>query len=391
MEYSFSKSMEALPFSKIRVMMEEANRMERDGQSVIHLELGRPDFVTPKVISDACVQSLEQGDVFYTSNYGLPPLRQAIANKLYRDNDLAYQPEEILVTVGLSEAIYCCFAALLEAGDEVLVPDPGWLNYFHVPRFFGATPVSYPLDADRGFEIDPEVLEKLVTPRTKAIVLISPHNPTGAVLGREVLQEVARIAIQNNLYVFSDEIYEKLIYDEGVRHISIASLEGMKERTLTLNGFSKAYSMTGWRLGYVAADQEIINVLVRAHQHIATCAVPFVQKAGIAALEKAEPDVRAMVGQFRERRDYIAQAINAIPGLSCLRPKGAFYLFVAITGTGMTSDQAAEFFLRKAHVALVTGRAFGSAGEGYLRLSYASGMQELMQAASQMEAALAGR
>lgn len=384
MDYTFSKAMECLPFSGIRVMMEEATRLEQSGREIIHLELGRPDFITPQRIRDACWESLEQGDVFYTSNYGKPQLRQAIAEKLLRDNGIPYQAEEILVTTGLSEAIYCSCAALLDSGDEILIPDPGWLNYNHVPRFFGAVPIPYCLRAQEDFQIDLRELERSLTPRTKAIVLISPHNPTGSVLQESTLKAIAEFAIRNNLYVFSDEIYEKIIFDEDSPHISIAALPGMKERTLTFNGFSKAYSMTGWRLGYVAADKKLISGIVRAHQYITTCAASFAQQAAITALKECEPDVQNMVREFKLRRDFIVKAVNRMPLVSCNKPNGAFYLFIDIRGMGMDSRCAADYFLQKAGVAMVPGSCFGANGEGYLRLSYSNSMEALNKATQRM-------
>ena len=266
-----AQRMENLPFSGIRVMMERANQMQKMGEDVIHMEIGRPDFDTPQVIKDAAYDSIRRGNVFYTSNYGTPELRKAIAGKLKRDNGVEYTPEEILVTIGVGEGTYAAVAAFLNPGDEVLVPDPVWLNYIHVPNFFGAVPVSYPLREENEFQIDLKQLEALITGKTRMLVINSPGNPTGVVQSYETLKGLADLAIRHDLIVVSDEIYEKLVYG-GEKHISIASLPGMKERTITLNGFSKCYSMTGWRLGYAAAPVEFIKAMVRVHQYINTCA-----------------------------------------------------------------------------------------------------------------------
>ena len=244
--------MEALPFSEIRVMMEKATQMQKNGEDVIHMEIGRPDFDTPQVIKEAANQALANGNVFYTSNYGTPELRQAIADKLKRDNGIDYKAEEILVTIGVGEGTYAAVAAFTEPGDEILVPDPVWLNYIHVPHFFGAVPVSYKLREENDYQIDLDEIEGLITSKTRMLVINTPGNPTGVVQSQETLEKLAEIAKKHDLIVVSDEIYEKLVYD-GARHVSIAALPGMKERTITLNGFSKCYSMTGWRLGYVAA------------------------------------------------------------------------------------------------------------------------------------------
>ena len=380
--------MEALPFSEIRVMMEKATQMQKNGEDVIHMEIGRPDFDTPEIIKQAANTALANGNVFYTSNYGTPELRQAIADKLKRDNGVDYKAEEILVTIGVGEGTYAAVAAFTEPGDEILVPDPVWLNYIHVPHFFGAVPVSYALKEENDYQIDLDQIESLITPKTKMLVINSPGNPTGVVQSRETLERLADIAKKHNLIVVSDEIYEKLVYGDA-KHISIASLPGMKERTITLNGFSKCYSMTGWRLGYVAAPVEFIKAMVLVHQYINTCAPSFVQEAGITALEKAEPDVQEMVKEYQRRRDYAVSAINAIDGLSCKTPGGAFYIFVNIKSLNKTSAEVADYLLEHAKVAAVPGSAFGPQGEGYIRLSYACSYERIVEAMERIQKAIA--
>lgn len=380
--------MEALPFSEIRVMMEKATQMQKNGEDVIHMEIGRPDFDTPQVIKDAANTALANGNVFYTSNYGTPELRQAIADKLKRDNGIDYKAEEILVTIGVGEGTYAAVAAFTEPGDEILVPDPVWLNYIHVPHFFGAVPVSYALKEENDYQIDLDQIESLITPKTKMLVINTPGNPTGVVQSYETLEKLADIAKKHNLIVVSDEIYEKLVYD-GAKHVSIAALPGMKERTITLNGFSKCYSMTGWRLGYAAAPVEFIKAMVRVHAYINTCAPSFVQEAGITALEKAEPDVQEMVKEYQRRRDYAVSAINAIDGLSCKTPGGAFYIFVNIKALGRTSAEMADYLLDHAKIAAVPGSAFGPEGEGYIRLSYACSYERIVEAMERLKKAVA--
>ncbi len=380
--------MEALPFSEIRVMMERATQMQKNGEDVIHMEIGRPDFDTPEVIKQAANTALANGNVFYTSNYGTPELRQAIADKLKRDNGIDYKAEEILVTIGVGEGTYAAVAAFTEPGDEILVPDPVWLNYIHVPHFFGAVPVSYKLREENDYQIDLNEIEGLITPKTKMLVINTPGNPTGVVQSRDTLEKLADIAKKHDLIVVSDEIYEKLVYD-GARHVSIAALPGMKERTITLNGFSKCYSMTGWRLGYAAAPVEFIKAMVRVHAYINTCAPSFVQEAGITALEKAEPDVQEMVKEYQRRRDYAVSAINAIDGLSCKTPGGAFYIFVNIKSLGRTSAEMADYLLDHAKIAAVPGSAFGPQGEGYIRLSYACSYERIVEAMERLRKAVA--
>ena len=380
--------MEALPFSEIRVMMERATQMQKNGEDVIHMEIGRPDFDTPQVIKDAANKALANGNVFYTSNYGTPELRQAIADKLKRDNGIDYKAEEILVTIGVGEGTYAAVAAFTEPGDEILVPDPVWLNYIHVPHFFGAVPVSYKLREENDYQIDLDEIEGLITPKTRMLVINTPGNPTGVVQSRETLEKLADIAKKHDLIVVSDEIYEKLVYD-GAKHVSIAALPGMKERTITLNGFSKCYSMTGWRLGYAAAPVEFIKAMVRVHAYINTCAPSFVQEAGITALEKAEPDVQEMVKEYQRRRDYAVSVINAIDGLSCKTPGGAFYIFVNIKSLGKTSAEMADYLLDHAKIAAVPGSAFGPQGEGYIRLSYACSYERIVEAMERLKKAVA--
>ena len=380
--------MEALPFSEIRVMMERATQMQKNGEDVIHMEIGRPDFDTPEIIKQAANTALANGNVFYTSNYGTPELRQAIADKLKRDNGIDYKAEEILVTIGVGEGTYAAVAAFTEPGDEILVPDPVWLNYIHVPHFFGAVPVSYKLREENDYQIDLNEIEGLITPKTRMLVINTPGNPTGVVQSRETLEKLADIAKKHDLIVVSDEIYEKLVYD-GARHVSIAALPGMKERTITLNGFSKCYSMTGWRLGYAAAPLEFIKAMVRVHAYINTCAPSFVQEAGITALEKAEPDVQEMVKEYQRRRDYAVSAINAIDGLSCKTPGGTFYIFVNIKSLGRTSAEMADYLLDHAKIAAVPGSAFGPQGEGYIRLSYACSYERIVEAMERLKKAVA--
>jgi len=380
--------MEALPFSGIRVMMEKANKMQKAGEDVIHMEIGRPDFDTPQVIKDAAYASLQKGRVFYTSNYGTPELRQAVAAKLNRENHIDYKPEEILVTIGVTEGTYIAMGAFLNPGDEVLVPNPVWLNYIHVPHFFGAVPVSYSLKEENDYQLDLQEVEGLITPKTKMMVINSPANPTGGVQSQKTLEALAKIAKQHDLIVISDEIYEKLIYGE-TKHVSIASLPGMKERTITLNGFSKCYSMTGWRLGYVAAPVELIKAMVRAHMYMNTCASSFVQDAGVTALEKGEPEVQKMVQEYQRRRDYAVKAINAIDGLSCKKPEGAFYIFMNIKSLGKTSAEIANYFLEEAKVATVAGSAFGPLGEGYIRISYACSYERIVEGLERIKKAVA--
>lgn len=387
MAFKTATRMEALPFSGIRAVMEKATKMQQAGENIIHMEIGRPDFDTPEKIKKAANDSLAAGHVFYTSNYGTPELRKAITVYEKEKNGIEYDPSEVLVTVGVGEATFAAMDAFLESGDEVLVPNPVWLNYIHVPTALGATPVTYSLTEKNDYQIDFEELESKITQRTKMIVIVDPSNPTGGVFSKQTLERLAEIAVEHDLLVLSDEIYEQLTYD-GEKHTSIASLPGMKDRTIKLSGFSKAYSMTGWRLGYMCASKEIISACVRVHQYTVTCASSFAQDAAVTAIYDCDDDVEAMRQEYQKRKDYVVKALNEIEGVTTNDPKGAFYIFVNIKSFGKISYDMAEYLLEEAKVALVPGSAFGTEGEGYLRISYATGLDELKEACARIKTAL---
>lgn len=388
MNYHIAARMDRMAPSGIRKVNEKALAMERAGEKVLHFEIGRPDFDTPEYIKQAANQALAQGKVHYTSNFGLMELRQAIADKLKRENHVDYKASEVLVTVGLSEAVFAVLASLLDEGDELLVPDPVWLNYINVPNLLGAKAVTYSLKEENGYQMDLDEVRSKITSKTRGIVIVTPNNPTGGVLEEDVLKELAEIAKANDLMVIADEIYERLVYD-GAKHVSIASLPGMKERTFTMNGMSKAYAMDGWRLGYVAAPEEYITVMNKFHQHNTTCAPNFVQVASIAALTQEGDEVREMVKEYQRRRDYAVQAINAIDGISCLCPKGAFYIFINCKQLGKTSAELSQYFLEQAKIALVPGDVFGPGGEGYLRMSFAASYESIVEGCERLKAAVA--
>ena len=387
MSAKIASRMDRMAPSGIRKVNEKALAMERAGETVIHFEIGRPDFDTPEYIKKAAFQALSEGRVHYTSNFGLMELRQAIAEKLNRENGIGYKPSEVLVTVGLSEAVFAVLAAILEEGDELLVPDPVWLNYINVPNLLGAKAVTYGLKEETGFQLDLDEIRAKITDKTRAIVIVTPNNPTGGVLCEEVLKELAEIAISNDLMVISDEIYERLIYD-GAKHISIASLPWMKERTFTMNGMSKDYAMDGWRLGYVAAPEEYILVMNKFHQHNTTCAPNFVQMAAIAALTQEDDEVSTMVREYQRRRDYAVKAINEIEGISCQCPKGAFYIFINCKSLGMKSADLSAYLLENAKIALVPGDVFGPGGEGYLRMSFANSYENIVEGCKRLKEAV---
>lgn len=380
--------LKSVPFSGIRRIMAEAGKLEKDGASVVHLEIGRPDFDTPVHIKEAAKAALDRGDVHYTPNLGTIGLRQAIARKLKSDNGLEYDPEsEILVTVGASEAVFLAAAAFLNPGDGLLVPDLGWVNYYSVPGIVGARLETFQVREQASFRPEAAAVAAAVTPSTRVIVLCSPGNPTGAVLNAQGLEGIARLAQERDLLVMADEIYEKLVYD-GARHVSIASLPGMRQRTLVINGFSKAYSMTGWRLGYVAGPKELVAAMVRVHQNLTTCAVSFAQAGAVAALDGPQDCVVSMVAEFQRRRNMLVEALNKMPGITCAMPEGAFYVFPNVRAFGMTSEDLAMYLLREAHIAVVAGTSFGPGGEGYLRISYANSYDQIQEGMQRMATAL---
>lgn len=377
-----------LPFSGIRKVFEAANRLRAQGIDVVDMTMGRPDFDTPVHIKKAAEKALDAGKVHYTSNYGIPELTKAISRKMREDNGLEYDANgEILVTLGASEAVYAAMSAFLSPGDEVIVPTPAWLNYVFVPRMLGATSVTVPLREENNFALAVEDVEAKITPKTKMLILVTPNNPTGGVMLEKDIKRIAELAVKHNFLVISDEIYEHLIYDGG-KHISIAAYPGMKERTITINGVSKAYSMTGWRIGWAAAHKNLIQSMVRYHQYMVSSANSFSQYGAVEALEGPQECVKKMVAEFKRRRDLMVSSIKDMPKISCVNPPGAFYIFANIKGMNMTSVEASDFFLEKAAVAAVPGTAFGDDGEGYLRFAYSNSYENIQRAMVNMKEAL---
>lgn len=352
-------------------------------KDVISLGVGEPDFVTPTHICDAAIAAIRAGDTHYTSNYGTVALREAIAHELTTRYGITYDPRtEILATVGVSEALDDALRAVIDPGDEVLTPDPGYVAYEAGIIFAGGSAVAVPTYAANGFEPQAADFAARITPRTKAILIGSPNNPTGAVISRTQLLGIAKLAQEHDLLVISDEIYSRLVY--GVEHIAVASLPGMWERTITLNGFSKAYAMTGWRIGYAAAPQHIIEAMLKVHQYAIMCAATDSQAAALEALQHGEPDVQMMVTEYARRRQLMVDGFNRI-GLTCHAPKGAFYVFPNISSTGMTPDAFTEALIKEEHVAVVPGTAFGEAGANHVRCAYCTAYDKLEEALVRIE------
>jgi aspartate aminotransferase len=360
---------------------DRARQLKSQGIDVIDLGGGDPDFITPEHIRAAATEAMNAGDTHYVASAGIPGLRKAIADKLRTDNGIDVDPNGgVIVTPGGKQALFEATLAFVEAGVDVMIPEPAWVSYGPMVELSGGTVVPVPLDPDDNWRLTAESLSTAWTPGSRILLINSPNNPTGRVLDEAELGAVAAFAQERDLLVFSDEMYEKILYD-GQRHTSIATLSGMAERTLVFNGLSKAYAMTGWRLGYVAGPRPYLEQIEKVHSHSVTCATSFVQKAGVIALSGPQEFIGQMVSAWDRRRRNLSERLNAVNGISCPLVEGAFYAFADVRGAGMTSTQAAELFLLEAHVAVTPGIAFGAAGEGHVRLSFATS-DDLLEAAA---------
>ena len=374
-----SQRVQSVPPSGIRRFFDIAATMK----NVISLGIGEPDFVTPRPILQAGVDSLLRGETAYTSNSGVYELRQALSAHLNRMYQVHYDPEhELLITVGVSEALYLAMTAILDPGDEVIVPEPCFVAYTPEVTFAGGVPVTIATKVEDAFQVTAEAIERAITPRTKALLIGYPNNPTGAVMSRENLIALGQVAAAHDLVVISDEIYDRLVY--GSAHVCFAALPGMRERTITLGGFSKGYAMTGWRLGYAAAPAELLGAMRKVHQYTIMSAPTTAQAAGLEALQSGEPFVQAMVAEYDRRRRLLVGGLNTL-GLECFEPKGAFYAFPSVARSGMADEEFAEALLSEEEVAVVPGSAFGASGAGYVRMVYATAYEKIEEALNRME------
>lgn len=379
MSIPISKTVIGLKKSGIRKFFDIVSEMK----DVISLGVGEPDFDTPWHIREEGIYALEKGKTFYTSNAGLKELRYEISNYLKRTQNIIYNPDnEIIVTVGGSEAIDIGLRAMVNVGDEVIIPQPSYVSYEPCTVLAGATPVIIDLKEENEFRLTANELKNAITNKTRILILPFPNNPTGAIMEQKDLEEIARVCIENDIYVMSDEIYGELSYKE--KHVSIASIAGMKERTILINGFSKAYAMTGWRLGYACGPKEIIEQMVKIHQYAIMCAPTTSQYSAVEALKKGAEDVKLMRESYNQRRRFLMNAFKEM-GLKCFEPYGAFYVFPCIKEFGMTSEEFAMKFLEEEHVAVVPGTAFGDSGEGFLRISYAYSIENLKKAMTRLK------
>ncbi len=378
MRNPISETVQQLQPSGIRRFFDVANTME----DVISLGVGEPDFDTPWHIREEGIYSLEQGRTFYTSNAGLMELKKEIVRYLDRRFHLPYTPEQVLVTVGGSEAIDIALRSMLDPGDEVIIPEPCFVSYLPCVKMAGGVPVPLPLEEKDQFKLTKEKLLSAISDRTKILVLPFPNNPTGAIMTENELCQAAEIIEERDLFVLSDEIYSELSYQGD--HVSIASLPGMAERTIVINGFSKSYAMTGWRLGYAAGPEEIIKQMLKVHQYVIMCAPTTSQYAAVEALRYGDEDVARMRESYDERRRFLVKELNDM-GIPCFEPMGAFYVFPNISRFGMTSEEFATRLLHQEKVAVVPGSAFGGCGEGYLRISYAYSIDNLKLALGKIQ------
>ncbi len=345
--------------------------LRQQGHDVIDLGGGEPDFPTPEHVCRAAADAMAAGDTHYVASAGTPQLRAAIARKLKEDNDISVEIDSIIVTPGAKSALFSSVLALVQPGDDVVMFDPGWVSYEPMARVAGAGVVRIPLDPDNNYAITREIVETHLTPQSRIMILNTPSNPTGRMVTRGELESIATLAIERDLIVISDEIYEKINYDGNV-HISIGSLPGMAERTMTVNGFSKAYAMTGWRLGYVAGPREIIRQVAKIHSHSVTCATSFGQVGAVAALDGPQDFIDSMVEAWDRRRHLISSGLNSVPGFHCSLPEGAFYALPDVSGTGLSGAEVAKRLIDESGVGVTPGDAFGDVTRNHIRLSFAN-------------------
>ena len=363
-----------------------ARALEAQGRSMIHLEIGEPDFPTPSHIVEAAKRALDEGWTHYGPTQGLPELRESIARHVSETRGIAVGPERVCVVPGGKPILFFPILALLEPGDEAIYPNPGFPIYESMIRFTGATPVPMPLEESRGFSFDLDLFRSRLTDRTRLVILNSPQNPTGGVIPPEDVAALAEMLRERDVIVLSDEIYSRIHYGSAPP-VSIASFPGMLEKTIILDGFSKTYAMTGWRMGYGVLPPFLVEAVNKLMVNSNSCTASFTQRAGIAALEGPQDGVTAMVAEFRRRRDAFCEALNRVPGFRCALPGGAFYAFANVTGTGMPSKELADLLLREAGVACLDGDCFGQYGQGYIRFSYANSLANLMEAAARIQKA----
>jgi aspartate aminotransferase len=367
-------------------ILAKAKQLEAKGKHIIHLEIGEPDFNTPRNIVDAGIKALDEGYTHYNPSAGVRELREAVAAQISKSRGIQVNPDQVVITPGAKPIMFFVIMALTNEGDEVIYPNPGFPIYESMIRFIGAKAVPIQLREENDFRLDIEELKALVTDKTKMIIINSPQNPTGGILTKDDLRQIADIALERDIMVLSDEIYSQIIYEGS--HNSIASFPGMQERTIILDGFSKTYAMTGWRLGYGVMREDLAVLIAKLQTNSNSCTATFTQMAGIEGITGPQDEVKKMVMEFKRRRDVVVEGLNAIPRVSCRTPKGAFYVFPNVKGIGWEVRKLSDHLLNEAGVAVLFGTSFGKYGEGYIRISYANSVENLKEGLSRIEKAL---
>ncbi len=388
MKYRLTKFAEDLQGQPMFKVLEKVQELQRQGKDVIHFEIGDPDFDTPKNITDAAIQALKDGKTHYAPSIGIKELREAVCKTTLKSRGYEPSLNQVLVAPGGNILIYYAVRCLVNPGDEVIVPDPGFPTYYSVIQSCGAVAVRVPLKEENEFRMSPQDVRARITDKTRLIILNSPQNPTGSVMTPEEIEEMAKIAEEFDIFLFSDEIYSRMMFDEQVKFSSPGYLDKCKERTIIANGFSKAFAMTGWRIGVAIGPEDVIAKMALLLQTTSSCVPPFIQYAALEAINGDQTEVRKMIQEYKERRDILVDGLNDINGISCLKPGGAIYVFPNITGTGMTSEEFSDFMLKEANVALLPGTNFGEYGEGYIRMCYVNSKENIIEGLKRIKAAL---
>lgn len=384
----FANSIDGQPMFKVLAKVQE---MQRQGKDIVHFEIGDPDFDTPKNIVEAAKEALDAGKTHYAPSIGVKELRESIQRATERSRGFKPDLDQILVVPGANMGIYYAVSCLVEPGDEVIVPDPGFPTYYSVIKACGVNAVRVPLREENSFRMNPDDVRKAITDKTRLIILNSPQNPTGSVMTKEEIEEIAQIAKEHDIYIYSDEIYSRMYYAEGVSFRSPSFLDECKERTIVANGFSKAFAMTGWRIGALVGPADVIAKMELLLQTTSSCVPPFIQYAAIEAVEGDQSAVKMMVSEYKERMQTLVDGLNDIKGITCLAPGGAIYIFPNISGTGMTSAEFADFALEKAGVAVLPGTNFGEYGEGYIRMCVVSSREDIEKGVKRLKEAIEAR
>ena len=387
MENSLSKIADKIEGQPMFKVLDKVQKLEKQGENIIHFEIGDPDFNTPDHIIEAAYKSMKGGETHYTSSMGLYDLRTTIQETTFSSRGFKPEINQVLVTPGANIIIYLAIQCLVNPGEDVIVPDPGFPTYYSVMKLCGVNAIRVPLKEENKFRMNPNDIRKAITPKTKLIIINSPNNPTGSVITPEELDEIYKIAKENNIYLLSDEVYSRMMYGETKFH-SPSINDYCKKNTIVINGFSKAFAMTGWRLGVAIGPEKVIEKMGLLVQTLCSCVPIFTQRAGIEAIIGDQSEIKKMVQIYKERRDWLVDELNKIPGISCLKNEGAFYVFPNIKKTGMTSEQFADFALDKAKIAILPGTNFGGYGQGYIRIAYATSIENIKEGINRLKIAL---